>query len=206
MKIDIKDLILNQDLRYQFNPFGNLHDRELYFTLSPRTFTDDILKLLNSKFDGIIELAGRKGRGKTSHLRLIHQHFNKFPLLMLQSGSQTTDFPESDNRLIFIDSIQHIPIQKRIKLYKHYRTIVLTTHVSRRIEYALARREFRQFRFKGADATQLENIIKRRLQLATRTPPDSIQLNTELIHKLASQYSDDHRSLLNDLYDAFRKE
>lgn len=66
-------LILNKNLIFHYNPFGGISDSELAQVIIPHAFINKIHHLIHTENKVIIELVGAKGRGKTSHLKLIHQ-------------------------------------------------------------------------------------------------------------------------------------
>ena len=76
-------LILNKGLDFQYNPFGGISDSELTQVIIPHSFTKEIHALIHTENKLIIELVGAKGRGKTSHLKLIHQQYPNAPIFLL---------------------------------------------------------------------------------------------------------------------------
>lgn len=197
-------LIENQDLQLLFNPFGGLMDEEIPAAISINVDLHEIASLLKKKEPIIIEFVGKQGRGKTTHLKFIHQHFATAPLL-LTADKQS----KKQHSLIFADSIHQFNFRERLAFYKRHQHIVLTTHHSRKWEYALAKKISKTFYFTGIDASKLQVILEKRIRLALRPNKDSnidqkLNLNSLYIQQLIAYFGDDYRGILNFLYDEYQ--
>ncbi len=189
---------------FQFNPFSGLKEEELAEVLVPHEQWEEIVALAQSGENLVIELQGAKGRGKTSHLRLLHQLFPQAPLFPLPLPDTSSLFTPTPASLILVDSIHHLSIKQRIKLYRQTQTLVLTTHSTRRWEYQWAGKSFRCFKFRGIQAAKLKSILEKRLQLASYPRKEKINIELQVVQELIHYFGDDYRGIINHLYRQFQ--
>ena len=128
------------------------------------------------------------------------------PLLLLSSKNKEDFSIFPDASLIFIDSIHHFSLKKRLQFYRQQKAIILTAHHSKKIEYWLAGKTSQTIYFSGIDEDKLAQILNNRIYLALQQDsPKNFQLNVSYIQKLIAYFGDDYRGILNFLYDEFRK-
>jgi hypothetical protein len=48
-------------------------------------------------------------------------------------------------------------------------------------------------------------MIQKRLTLASKAPDQAMTLNDEAIHGLLTKHKDDHRGIMNELFDTFQR-
>lgn len=199
-------LLPNQDLNFHFNPFSGITDCELYQTLVPKYNLEAIAHEIKNTPKIIIEFAGKRGRGKTTHLKHLHQvFFPTAPLSVIKVKSQYKELQKQPKKLVFIDGIYHLTLFQRLKIYKAFNKIVLTTHQTRWSEYKITQRIHKSYRFKELDLETLKTIIKKRLDLTVVTAPkEKYILDEAYLRKLLQHYGDDIRSILNTLYKDFQ--
>ncbi len=189
---------------FRFNPFGGLTDQEIGQSIVPRACCDAICDWIESGAPGVVELVGPKGRGKTTHLVYLQALYPKHPIFFLSAGPPPEIEAIPAGSLVFIDSIHHLPLGARIRLYRRYR-IVLTTHLRRAWEYRLAGVSYRSFSFRGLGEDDLVRIIERRVALALNMSAQDVPaLNRNYLRTLLRRYGDDHRGILNQLFDEFQ--
>ena len=186
---------------FHFNPFGGLTDEEIGQSIVPRACCDEICDWIESGAPGIVELAGRKGRGKTTHLVYLHTLYPAYPIFLLRAGAAPEIGKVPAGSLIFIDSIHHLPLATRLRLYRRYR-LILTTHLRRAWEYRLAGLPYRSFSFRGLQEEELVRIIQQRVELAAPAQ-DAPVLNRPYLRALLRRHGDDLRSIMNHLFDEF---
>jgi len=198
-------IIQNNSLIFTHNPFGGLTAEEIEAALVPRINIQKITAQILDEQPKVIELVGKKGRGKTTHLKYLHSLFPEYHLHLLteKSSFQIQDLPFS--RVIFIDSIHHLNFYKRLAFFKRFNTIVLTTHLSRQLEYRLVRKLGIKYNFNGIEFSTLKSIILNRIAIASNSSVEEIKLNDDAIQKLLSIYKDDYRAIINYLYDQFQQ-
>ena len=191
---------------FDFNPFGGLDDMEIQKVIVPKFDLDSIVDLITQKDQIIIELVGKKGRGKTLHLKYLNLLLDNSTIFYLDSKSKLEDIPSGKSEIVLIDSIHHFNLFDRIKFFKANKKIVLTTHLSRRLEYRLVGKPYKLFKFKGIDAEVLQKIINNRIKIASNDLNNSTKISSRKVEELIKIYKDDFRGILNHLYDEFQLE
>ena len=203
----MKYLLSNEDLRFKHNPFSGVLDQEITQLLVLRFDISWLMRDIEEEKPVIVEFRGKKGRGKTSHLKYLSQHFSKYPLYDLKEYSNFEEILHERSDVIFIDSIHHLRFSQRLKLYKSGKLLVFTTHVSRRLEGIIARRKIRSVTFRGLDSELLKEIIIKRIRLAmVNSEQVEIRVQESALRKMIRKYGDNVRAIMNNLYDKFQNE
>lgn len=202
MNIDVTKLILNKEITFHCNPFGGIAIDDIALTLNPKHDVQEWIAILQKNETTIIEFVGEKGRGKTTHLSMLHQYFFTTPIYYLDRINTHKSIKESP--ILFIDSVGNVPFVKRLKLWsKKNVTYIVTTHKSRKHEYKLCGRNYFSYVFHGITELELKEIIARRVSLSSNKSKDAIDLDSIILKKLIACYGDDFRAILNFLYDNF---
>lgn len=188
---------------YKYNPFSGVLDEDLAHTLVPRVNIEEIVTLVKNTNPIAIQFIGKKGRGKTTHLIYIQKLLNQYPIFLLNSRSSASVILNCDARAIFIDSIHHLSIENRIKLFKKKCTIIFTTHHSKKFECWLSSKECKSYNFNGIDSAVLEDILNRRLELASLNRKDIDTISSAKVKSLIRKYGDDYRGIINHLYESY---
>lgn len=191
-------------IKFNYNPFGGLTTEELSKVLVPQIDLEQLLKEIDGKRKILIEFVGEKGRGKTSHLKMLHEQCSSSELFLLTR--KAVNFDEIDRtagKVLLIDSIHHLNFWQRQKLYRSKQKIVLTTHTSRFLEYRMLKLDYRSYKFKGIAISHLAKIIERRMSLAA-DPSQIIRIDESALQGLIDKYQDDYRSILHHLYQNFQ--
>lgn len=197
-------IFLNQNLSFRFNPFGGISPDELKNIIVPKSHFEKIKTLIAGSSPTIIELVGKKGRGKTTHLTFLQQYFPEYPILHLSLHNNTFPNEYLENKIVFIDSIHHLSFLKRIEIFKKLDKVILTTHITRFLEYKYARRAYQSFYFKGLEKEVLKTVIENRIRLAlTNSDVEKIHINESFLSQLMYKFGDDFRGILNHLYENF---
>lgn len=188
---------------FHYNPFGGLSDEELFEVLVPNPNVDNIVNDINGPKQLVIELVGKKGRGKTSHLKYIRKLCGTADLFELSAKKKHIKELFAKSRdLVFVDSIHHLSFLDRLKLYKLNSKLVVTTHTSRVVEYALAGVSYSSYKFKGISKDQILTIVRRRMELAQKNRA-KLKIDEIEIDSLLRQHNDDFRAILKSLYMKF---
>lgn len=192
--------ILKESITVTHNPFRGLEAHEVEDTIVLRKGMEQAQELIQAENKGIIELVGPKGRGKTTHLRYLHDQHDQAPIWFLHRDHDARELVEGTGSLVFIDSIHHLTLWQRIRVYQAYEKVVLTTHQARGWEYRLAQRPYHRFRFKGIEVALLQDILYRRLRLAALDPIAPSDIRQEAVKGLIRRFGDDYRAIVNHLY------
>jgi len=188
---------------FHYNPFGGISDTELNNIILPKFDLGQIADQLRNDKQPILQFVGKKGRGKTTHLRMLSHLLKEADLFLLNSTSTIQEINQSAKSILLIDSIHHIPLSQRIQLFKRPKAILITAHWSKRLEFLLAGRPHKTYYFKGIDTEKLNTILENRIALAIDAD-DSFSLNPECLQQLIRKHGDHYRGILNDLYNQFQ--
>lgn len=201
--IKIEDVIVNfSDLKLHFNPFGGVGDEDLWSVFVEKPYSAAILKSIQSKESGFIELKAWHGRGKTTHLRYFHCFFPEAPILMLDQNKPKFEWKEGD--LIFVDSIQHLSFAERLRILKTYKKVVATTHFPRILDCWIANKSRISFSIKGITENELEQMIIKRIRWAAYSDVD-VKINPVFLSIAIKKYGDNARGILQSLYEMIAK-
>jgi len=201
----IDKLFCGQVHDLDYNPFGGLKDEELRVVLSERYDLSEIVKEVEAGENLIIEFIGKKGRGKTTHLRRLSQllpesfYFNPD----IQSVSEIKiDYP-----VILLDSFHKLSLFQRQSLMKQHQGVIIhTDHFSRFAEYFFCNKKWKTYLFKGLDINVLGAIVKQRIKVVNPNIDQYLLIDKEQIRLLLDAFGDDYRGILNFLYTAYRNE
>lgn len=203
--MDVSKLIFShQKLKFNYNPFGGLRQEEIKDTIIPHFDLEEVRTMITSKELLLIQFLGKKGRGKTTHLIHLHQFFPSAPLLLLDRNPDLSILDDLPNDLLFIDSIHHIPLIRRIKLFKKTNTIIFSTHVSRSLEARIAAKKIMMIHFKGITPERLTKILRQRIQKSLKVSNSLFDIDQEIVQQLIKRFGDDYRGILNYLFDEFQ--
>lgn len=189
---------------FRYNPFQGLTPYEIHQVIRPRPETSMIMDTIQNNQSMIIQLYGKKGRGKTTHLTYLHQLFPYYPFYRLDTNF---DFKIPDTKVLFIDSIHHLTFRQRLHLYQNIPTIILSTHHHRWFEFKLAKRFYQTVYFRGLQLTDLITILNQRIELAVdKKEKDFVKIQPLLAAQFLKKYGDDLRGIINHLYDQFEEQ
>ena len=197
--------MINKSEKFHYNPFAGVHHDDIDKIIVPRFKLKELMDEIRGNSFGHVEFKGKKGRGKTTHLIWLHSHLNQYPIYLLDGNSNEEELLNDPSEVLFIDSIHHLSVRTRIKLFRSKKTIIYTTHLSRRAELKLAGQKVKVIRFKGIDEDTLTSILKKRLLLASVGPSQSYDLiNSTTVTSLIRSFGDDYRGIINGLYDQYQ--
>ena len=104
--------IFDKTATFKYNPFGGISQEELSNIIVPKKEFNSIISIIQNKKPSIIELVGKKGRGKTTHLIYLQKYFPESSILHLDKKSQFDPSILKMN-ILFIDSIHHFNFFQR---------------------------------------------------------------------------------------------
>ncbi|WP_298541737.1 hypothetical protein [uncultured Aquimarina sp.] len=204
MKIAYHNLILNRNVEYFHNPFGGISDEELIEVIDPKYSFEELTETLNQNKPIIVQFVGKKGRGKTIHLRALYQLASNSKIYILDRNNHR-NITNPDNLNIFIDSVHHIPLRKRLQLWRQTNTsYVITTHFPRNLEFFFCKRKYKTFYFNEITSEKLEVIIKKRVSKFSYLKYEDVVVDQDILNQLIKKFDDNIRATLNFLYDQFK--
>ncbi|CAL2080565.1 conserved protein of unknown function [Tenacibaculum sp. 190524A02b] len=188
-----------------FNPFSGVLKEDIDKIIVPCFNVEEVFEQIENSTSLAIEFIGRQGRGKTTHLKYLQNQIPHYPIFLLDGNDDFSEIIQHKSEVVFVDSIHHLSLTKRIKLFKRKRVVIYTTHWNRKFECLIAKKKRHCILFKGIDSDKLKELLNKRLQLAAATDLDKKDLFTiDATDKLIKTYSDNYRGIINHLYEKFQ--
>ena len=149
-----------------------------------------------------VQFLGDKGRGKTTHLLALRQHFPEAPYLHIGEG-QRPRIPRGHP--LMIDEIQRLPRWRRRWVFRRSVSLVIGTHEDVSAELLRAGFEVDSIEA-GAllDAERLHEILNRRIRWARRAPGPVPRVTLNTAGALIERFGDDVRAIEWHLYEMFQ--
>lgn len=191
------------DLNLRFNPFGELSQEER--VLVACADVEQLAQTFQSAADNTaIQFLADHGRGKTTHLLSLHQHFQSVPLVRLHQHTATQTIrpwlAQHNPQMLFVDSIENLTWFKRLRVYRRFSKLAFTTHRDLSLEMTLMGLAVKTIVISQTDTQQLMNLFNRRVEYARRGE-GSVPLVTEVqVVELQKKYGDDIRAMESALY------
>ncbi len=189
---------------FLFNPFSGVLHEDIPEVILPTINVDTIISKIENSTSIAIEFIGKQGRGKTSHLRYLQHLLHEHPMYLLNSETSVDEVMKDTSEIVFVDSIHHLSFSNRIQLFKQKKAVIYTTHWSRKIDCILANTTHYQIRFKGIDAEQLQNILNKRLNLASNSSASVTLFTKQDVIALIKKFGDNYRGIINHLYTKYQ--
>ncbi|MEM7168216.1 MAG: hypothetical protein AAF581_22405 [Planctomycetota bacterium] len=186
-------------LNLRFNPFGELLPEE-----RGRLAVVD-LGTLPTELAGTrvaVQFLGNHGRGKSTHLLALHQHFPSAAYTQLHHGD-TPDFQRA--HVQFIDSFDQLARRRRRAVYRVSESIAFTTHEDLSNELERFGYRCRTHVVGGHSPMLVREIVQRRIEFARRDPGAVPHVSDDDIRVLTARFGDDIRALEGHLYEVFQR-
>jgi hypothetical protein len=181
------------ELNLKRNPFGELTRQE-------RARLASVPALVISP-EEIVQVLGRAGRGKTTHLLAWHAAHPGADYEYLAEGESALR-TRSPGDPLFVDEAQRLTERELRRLFDTVPRLVLGTH---RDLSGYTRRRFRTLELSGLGTDRLGKIVALRIEAARRRPGPVPGLDTESLAKLIAEHGDDLRSIEARLYEVFQR-
>ena len=150
----------------------------------------------------VVEFLGDSGRGKTTHMRAIWNHFRDAPFLQVPEAAKRVDVPRA--AVVFVDEMQFLPERQRRRLLGQSASFVIGTHDSFTHEYARAGLDFESVPIGGVDEALVEQMLARRIEWARRGPGPVPTIKDAAVAALIELHGDDLRAIEHHLYEVFQ--
>lgn len=186
---------------FYFNPFAGISHEDIDEVIVAKPEVEKLINEIGIDKPLRVEFLGKKGRGKTTHLAWLHTHFSEYPMYLLNNGADKRALLKDSSPVLFIDSIHRLSLSERIKLFRVKKSLIFTTHWSRKWEAGLAGKSLHTIRFSGIAPQILTEIIQKRFQYAAKeliTP--KFDLEHEEMTYWIEKHGDNYRAILNELY------
>lgn len=191
--------------KWAFNPFAGILEDDLEEIVIAKFDVESMLNQIQQSESIAIEFVGKQGRGKTTHLMYLQKKIPQYPIFLLNANAKAVDLFQNKSEIVFVDSIHHLSIFERLKLFKTKKVVIYTTHWSRKLECILVGKKHQAIRFKGITKSVLREIINKRLQLAAINRLESKDTFTDQnLDQLIKQFGDNYRGIINHLYEKYQ--
>jgi hypothetical protein len=190
-------------LNLRFNPFGELAPEERAELAVVGIDVERIVSRLGEP-GFAIQVLGRQGRGKSSHLFALRRHFPDAPYTHIALGAPVPDIPYAP--VHFIDEMQRIPRSRRMRIFRRPASFVIGSHRDHRWEFRRAGLVFETVRLRGLTVERLQAIVDRRIDWARRDADKPVpRLSEAALATLIARYGDDVRAIESHLYEVFQR-
>lgn len=149
-----------------------------------------------------VEFIGDSGRGKTTHMRALWDHFRPAPFLKV--AEEPRDFSAPQASVLFIDEAQFLSRRQRRKLFELPASFVVGTHEPLTDTYRRVGLDFERVEVGRASVELVSEMIERRIEWARRDPGPVPAVSTAAAAALVDQHGDDLRAVEHHLYEVFQ--
>ncbi len=149
-----------------------------------------------------LQFIGDSGRGKTTHMLALRNHFPQAPYFHFTEGAAIPKIPEAP--LLFLDETQRLPRAMRKQIFSRQASFVIGTHLDHARELKKAGKETITVHVKGITVDQLDRIIRRRIEWARRSPGPVPVVTLPEIEQLIREFHDDLSAILSRLFEKFQ--
>lgn len=149
-----------------------------------------------------VQFLGGKGRGKTTHLLAILQHFPDAAYVHIGEG-QRPRIPRGQP--LMIDEIQRLPRRRRRRVFRRHVSLAIATHEDVGAELARAGFDVQTIEAAASlDAGRLRQILNRRIQWARRGSGPLPSVTIETARELIGRFGDHVRAVEWHMYEVFQ--
>ena len=151
-----------------------------------------------------LQFMGDCGRGKTTHLLALLEHFPRAAYVYLPADPPLPEVPAGTP--LFIDEAQRLPWLRRRGIFRRGVPLALGTHAD--LRRPLRKNGYRVETVQVAatlNPQRLETIFNRRVELARLGPGAIPKVSSSDVDLLIRRFGDDVRSMESYLYDCFEE-
>ena len=188
-------------LNLRLNPFGEppLEERGRLAVV----YVDELVEPLRGERHAVL-VVGDSGRGKTTHLLALRQHFSDAPYYHIGEGESPPDFATAP--LLFIDELQRVSRWRRFRLLRRRGlSLVIGSHEDHTRELQRSGWTVHLIEVGGASPDLLVTIVARRIEWARRGPGPVPQVGVATARILLERHGDDLRAIEGSLYEVFQQ-
>jgi len=149
-----------------------------------------------------LQVLGKCGRGKTSHLLSLRRHFPTAPYVHYPEDGPRPHVPQAP--LLFLDETQRYKSRDLKNILKQNASFVIGTHQDHTNLFKTLGLKHYTLHLKGLKPEHLAEILRRRLEASRRGSGPIPTLETDVIHRLIHSFGDDIRAIEAYLYEIFQ--
>lgn len=189
-------------LNLRWNPFGSVAERDRAGLAVVDLDVERLARRLREP-GFAVQLTGEAGRGKSTHMRVLHSRFPGAPFVHCPEGEPPPSVPRAP--VVFVDESQRIPPRARRRLFRRRASFVLATHECHVAELAAAGVEVHVVEVAGLDLPRLRRIVDLRLEWARRSPGGLPDVPDAVLRSCLAARGDDLRGIEDILYFWFQR-
>jgi hypothetical protein len=182
-------------LNLRLNPFGAPFRHERGELAVPAVDLDALADRLGRERCAI-QLRGRPGSGKTTHLCALHTYFPGAPFVVIPEHGPAPSIPAAP--LVFVDESQRLPKRTRRALFRRPASFVLATHQCHARE--LRPRTVHEVELFGLPPVALARYAAVRMEWARLGDGALPEVPAALLDALLRAHGGDVRAIENALY------
>jgi hypothetical protein len=188
-------------LNLRRNPFGTLTPEE-QARLAVVPSLDAVIARLGGSGRFAIQFTGDKGRGKSTHLRVLQHALPHAAYCFFPEQGPAPIIPATG--VLLLDELQRMPLRARTRLFRSGRVLGISSHEDHTAELDAAGYVVEHWRLGGPDVATLLILIAQRIEGFRRAPGAVPRVTTAAIERLHARHQGDVRALLDELYDVFQ--
>ncbi len=150
-----------------------------------------------------VQFIGECGRGKSTHLHALRQHFVDAPYVRV--AEQPRGFRPPPASVLFIDEAQFLSRRQRRRIFGRDASFAVGTHADLAGVFERAGLTYETVHVGGVDAARLRRIIERRMEWARRAPGPLPRVSPPAVAELVARHGDDLRAIEHHLYEVFQR-
>jgi hypothetical protein len=189
-------LVPFEALHLRLNPFGAALPAERGWLAVPTMDIDALVGWL-SEPRRAIQLVGDMGRGKSTHLRALHDAFPGAPFTFVPARGPAPPIPEA--AVVFVDEAHRLAPAARFRLFRRAASFAVAT-VGIAGSLWLAGVETITLRVDGLSFDQLEVYVARRMEWAGSGSGAPPRVPTALLRSLRARHGSNMREIERGLY------
>lgn len=152
----------------------------------------------------VVEFLGESGRGKTTHMRALWDHFRDAPFVKVTNNPRQYHVPRGP--VVFIDEAQFLMRWHRRRTFRQNKTsFVVGTHESLASTYERHGLAYESVEVGGTDPDSVAEMIERRVEWARRGPDEVPKVSDRAVTALIERHGDDLRAIEHHLYEIFQE-
>lgn len=150
-----------------------------------------------------VQFVGECGRGKSTHLRALREHFPQAPFVRVAERPRGFRMPKAP--VVFVDEAQFLSRRQRRRAFRDDASYAVGSHEDLGRVFERAGLGWETVAVGGADTARVARIVERRIEWARRGPGPVPRLAEAAVEALVARHGDDVRAIEDHLYEVFQQ-